>query len=251
MRSALPSLALLAGGLAKRMRPLTESVPKSLLEVDGEPFLAHQLRLLAEQGVKDIVVCCGHLGEQIESFAGDGSRFGCRVRYSYDGDALLGTGGALRRALPLLGESFFVMYGDSYLLADPARAWKAFLAFRQPALMTVFKNDDRLDASNIEMRDGRILIYDKRWRTPGMRYIDYGLSLMQASVLKSWADREPFDLATVMAGVAADGKLAAHEVHGRFYEIGSPEGFRATEEMLRALRKSRESELLSVAGWER
>src|SRR5580698_9728890 len=129
MRSALPSLALLAGGLAKRMRPLTESVPKSLLEVDGEPFLAHQLRLLAEQGVKDIVVCCGHLGEQIESFAGDGSRFGCRVRYSYDGDALLGTGGALRRALPLLGESFFVMYGDSYLLADPARAWKAFLAF--------------------------------------------------------------------------------------------------------------------------
>ena len=115
MRSALPSLALLAGGLATRMRPLMKNVPKSLLPVDGEPFLAHQLRLLAEQGVNDIVICCGHLGKQIEAFAGDGSQFGCHVRYSCDGDVLLGTGGALRRALPLLGESFFVMYGDSYL----------------------------------------------------------------------------------------------------------------------------------------
>lgn len=251
MHNALPSLALLAGGLATRMRPLTESVPKSLLEVDGEPFLAHQLRLLSEQGIKDIVICCGHMGEQIESFAGDGSRFGCRIRYSYDGDALLGTGGALRRALPLLGESFFVMYGDSYLLADPARAWKAFLTSRQPALMTVFKNDDRLDASNVEMRDRRILVYDKRRRTIGMRHVDYGLSVMEAVVLKAWPDCQRFDLAAVMAGLAADGKLAAHEVHGRFYEIGSPEGFGATEEMLRALRKSLESELLSMAGCER
>src|SRR5277367_256904 len=175
MPSELPPLALLAGGLARRMRPLTEYIPKSLLRIDGEPFLAHQLKLLVEQGNKDIVICCGHLGEQIEAFAGNGSRFGCRLRYSYDGDALLGTGGALRRARPLLGESFFVMYGDSYLLADPARAWKAFVASRQPGLMTVFKNDDLLDASNIEMQDGRILVYDKGRRTSGMCYIDYGL----------------------------------------------------------------------------
>jgi len=128
MPSGLPPLALLAGGLATRMYPLTECVPKSLLSVDGEPFLAHQLRLLVERGIGEIVLCCGHLGEQIEAFAGDGSRFGCRIRYSYDGDALLGTGGALRRALPLLGERFFVMYGDSYLLADLASVWKTFLA---------------------------------------------------------------------------------------------------------------------------
>jgi NDP-sugar pyrophosphorylase family protein len=244
-------LALLAGGLATRMRPLTESAPKSLLMIDGEPFLAHQLRLLAGQGIKDIVLCCGHLGEQIEAFAGGGSRFGCRIRYSYDGDVLLGTGGALRRALPLLGESFFVMYGDSYLLADPVRAWKAFRASGQPALMTVFRNNGQWDASNVEMRDGRIACYDKRRRMPEMRYIDYGLSLLRADALEAWPDREPFDLAMVMAGLAAQGKLAAHEVHGRFYEIGSPEGFRATEQMLQALRRSRESELLSVAGYER
>ncbi len=250
MRSELPPLAILAGGLARRMRPLTEDVPKSLLKVDGEPFLAHQLRLLVEQGVRDIVICCGHLGEQIEAFAGNGSMFGCGVRYSYDGDALLGTGGALRRALPLLGESFFVMYGDSYLLADPVRAWKAFLTSRQPALMTVLRNDGLWDASNVEMRDGKVVCYDKLRRGPEVRFIDYGLSVIRASALEAWPDGEPFDLAAVMAGLAAEGKLAAHEVHGRFYEIGSPEGFQDTERMLRALRKSRESELLSMAGCE-
>jgi len=241
-------MALLAGGLATRMRPLTDAVPKSLLSIDGEPFLGHQLRLLAGQGVRDIVLCCGHLGEQIEDFAGDGSRFGCRVRYSYDGDSLLGTGGALRRALPLLGENFFVMYGDSYLLADPARAWKAFLASGEPALMAVIRNDGKWDKSNVEMQDGRILRYEKRDSAQGMRYIDYGLSLMRASVLKAWPEGRAFDLAAVLGDLAAAGKLAAHEVHVRFYEIGSLAGLRATEQMLRALRRARESEMLSMAG---
>ena len=248
MRSALPTLALLAGGLATRMRPLTESVPKSLLSVDGEPFLAHQLWLLVEQGIKDVVICCGHLGEQIETFAGDGSRFGCRIRYSYDGDTLLGTGGTLRRALALLGGSFFVMYGDSYLLADPMRAWKAFLACGKPALMTVLRNDDQWEASNVVMRNGIVISYDKHRRSPEMRYIDYGFSVIQASVLAGWPDGERFDLADVMTGLTVEGKLAAHEVHGRFYEIGSPEGFNATEKMLRSLRKSMESELLEPVG---
>ena len=250
MRSTMPSLALLAGGLATRMRPLTESVPKSLLRVSGEPFLAHQLRLLVEQGISNIVICCGYLGKQIEDFAGDGSRFGCIIRYSYDGDTLLGTGGALRGALPLLSASFFVMYGDSYLLANPMRAWRAFLVSGQTALMTVVKNDSKWDASNVEMQDGKILFYDKHNSTPRMRYIDYGLSLIEADVLRSWPDHEPFDFAAVMTDLAANGKLAAHEVHSRFYEIGSPEGFKATEQMLEGFRKSRESELLSLAGCE-
>jgi NDP-sugar pyrophosphorylase family protein len=226
-------------------------VPKSLLRIDGEPFLAHQLRLLVEQGISEIVVCCGHLGEQIEAFAGNGSQFGCHIQYSYDGDALLGTGGALQGALPLLGQSFFVMYGDSYLLADPARAWRSFQACGQPALMTIFRNDGQWGASNVEIRNGRIARYDKVNHGPGMRHIDYGLSLMDASVLESLPDCKAFDLADVMARLAAAGKLAAHEVHGRFYEIGSPEGFCETEHMLGAFRRSKESELLALAGYER
>lgn len=251
MHSDLPAMAVLAGGLAMRLRPLTEIVPKSLLSVDGEPFLAHQLRLLAEQRIYDVVICCGHLGEQIEAFAGDGSQFGCRVRYSHDGDKLLGTGGALRRALPLLGKNFFVMYGDSYLMADPARAWRTFLSSGQPALMSVFKNDGQWDASNVEMSDGQILRYGKRTNTAGMRHIDYGLSVLRASVLESNQDGEAFDLAAMLEDLAAAGQLAAHEVHGRFYEIGSHEGLRMTEHMLAGLRSSKKSELLATTGSER
>ncbi|QNI32695.1 NTP transferase domain-containing protein [Alloacidobacterium dinghuense] len=251
MHSDLPPLAILAGGLATRMRPATNDVPKSMLKISGEPFVAHQLRLLVGQGIEDIVICCGHFGDQIEAFAGDGARFGCHIRYSYDGNSLLGTGGALRRAVPLLGDSFFVMYGDSYLLANPVRAWRAFLLSGRPALMTVVRSDRQWDASNVEAVDGEILFYDKHSRTPRMRHVDYGLSLMRSSVLAPWPDDERFDLADVMRDLATNRRLAAHEVHTRFYEIGSPEGFRATEQMLEALRKSRESELLSLAGCER
>lgn len=248
LHSGLPPLALLAGGLATRLRPLTETVPKSLVLVDGEPFLAHQLRLLAEQGIRDIVICCGHLGDQIESFAGNGSRFGCRISYSQDGEKLLGTGGALRRALPLLGESFFVMYGDSYLIADPSHAWRAFLSEGKPALMTVFRNDGQWDASNVEMQDNAVLRYDKCVRTAVMGYIDYGLSLVSASVLEKWPDGEAFDLSTVFTGLAEAGQLAAHEVHTRFYEIGSPDGLRMTEDLIAGLRIAKPRELAAAGG---
>jgi MurNAc alpha-1-phosphate uridylyltransferase len=133
----MPPLALLAGGLATRLRPVTETIPKSMVQVAGEPFICHQLRVLAREGVSDLVICTGYLGGQIESFVGDGSRFACHVRYSADGDKPLGTGGALRRALPLLGEHFLVMYGDSYLVTPIRPVYEAFRRSRMPALMTV------------------------------------------------------------------------------------------------------------------
>lgn len=234
MRDWLPVLALLAGGLATRLGLLTAATPKSLVMVDGESFLAHQLRLLVSQGLSEIVICCGHFGEQIEDFAGDGSRFGCSIRYSYDGNPLLGTGGALRRALPLLGERFLVMYGDSYLTASYARIWNEFLVSKKPALMSVLNNEDRWDKSNVELSAGRILRYGKRQRTAAMRHIDYGLSALHASVLQGEADT--FDLACVFERLAMEGQLAACEVQERFYEIGSLEGLRETEQKLKQLR---------------
>lgn len=244
MPSELPPLALLAGGMATRMYPLTESMPKSLLPIDGEPFLAHQLRLLVTQGIRDIIICCGHLGKQIAAFAGDGSKFGCHICYSYDGETLLGTGGALRHALPLLGQSFFVMYGDSYLSLEPEQIWKTFLTSGMPALTTVFRNNSQWETSNIEMHGGQIVCYDKRAPYPAMQYIDYGLSLMRPEALVSWPAETPFDLASVLTELAANGKLAAYEVFARFYEIGSPDGYQQTERMLagrRQLQKSTES----------
>jgi NDP-sugar pyrophosphorylase family protein len=224
--------AILAGGLATRLRPLTERIPKALVEVAGEPFLAHQLRLLAARGVDRVVLCLGYLGEMVRDYAGDGARFGLRVDYSFDGHAPLGTAGAIRKALPLLGERFFVLYGDSYLPCDYAAVEKAFEESAKPALMTVFRNEGRWDASNVEFAGGRILAYDKRHRTERMRHIDYGLGAFRAEVFRNLPEG-PADLADLYADLLARGELAGYESPERFYEAGSFNGIAELEEYLR------------------
>ena len=164
--------ANLCGGLATRLRPVTEDVPKSMISIAGRPFVAHQLDLLRSRGVAQVVLCTGHLGDQIRAYVGDGSRFDLDVLYSPDGDQPLGTAGAIRKALPLLGESFFVLYGDSYLPCDMRAVAGAFHAARLPALMTVYKNSGKYDSSNVVLRDGRVSCYDKESRSPEMCYID-------------------------------------------------------------------------------
>jgi NDP-sugar pyrophosphorylase family protein len=230
----LPSLALLAGGLATRMHPITATIPKSLIEIEGEPFIAHQLRLLSRESVADIVICVGYLGEQIEAYVGDGHRFGCNVRYSYDGDFLLGTGGALRKSLPLLGDQFFVMYGDSYLEIRFRAVYDAFKEAKRPALMTVHRNAGRWDTSNIEFANGVLLKHDKKNRTPTMQYIDYGLSVCTASVLAEQPENKAFDLADLYGNLVDRNLVAGYEVRERFYEIGSPAGLAETSAFLKA-----------------
>lgn len=225
-------VAILAGGLATRLRPITEKIPKALVPVAGQPFLTHQLNLLRSRGVRRAVLCLGYLGQMIEREYGNGAAFDMDLAYSYDGDRLLGTGGALRCALPLLGEQFFVLYGDSYLPVDFAAVARAFATSGKPALMTVFKNDDRWDTSNVIFEGGAIRVYDKKNHLPEMRYIDYGLSVMRAKVLERWPEEQQFDLADVYHALAAEEKLAGHEVLQRFYEIGSPAGLAELEQFL-------------------
>jgi NDP-sugar pyrophosphorylase family protein len=213
--------AILAGGLGTRLDPITRTIPKALVEIRGEPFLAHQLRLLRARGIRRVVLCVGYLGEAIREFAGDGG-FGLEIAYSYDGPKLLGAAGALRQALPLLGEAFFVVYGDSYLPCDYAAVEQAFLSSGKPALMTVYRNEDRWDRSNVEFAGGRIVRYDKSRRTPEMRHIDYGLGVFHRRAFEG----PETDLAAVYAALAAAGELAAFEVSERFYEAGSFEGIR-------------------------
>src|SRR5205823_1192201 len=159
-----------------RLRPLTETVPKSLIEVAGEPFLWHQLRLLQAQGVERAVLCLGHLGEMVRESVGD-RRFGVEIEYSFDGAKPLGTAGALKQALPLLGDRFFILYGDSYLPCDWAAVQQTFWATGRQGLMTVCRNDNQWDTSNVEFAGGEIVAYDKKLRTPRMRHIDYGLGM--------------------------------------------------------------------------
>ena len=222
-------VAILAGGLATRLHPVTRKIPKALIEVAGKPFICRQLDHLSRQGIVKVVICVGYLGEQIEKAVGNGRTFGLTVQYSHDGPTLLGTGGALKRALPLLGERFFALYGDSYLPCDFHAVQRAFLESGKPALMAVLRNEDRWDKSNVLMRDGRMVEYNKRFPRPEMAHIDYGLGILSAAVLETYSENRAFDLADVYHELSLAGRLAGFEVSERFYEIGSPQGLKEAE----------------------
>lgn len=223
---------ILAGGLATRLRPITEKIPKALVEVGGQPFIAHQLNLLNSHGIRSVVISAWYKGEMINDFVGDGSRFGMNVQYVFDGDKPLGTGGAIRRALPLLDGPFFVLYGDSYLPCDYADIQLHFDSHKQPGLMTVYRNEGKWDTSNVEMANGQIFCYDKKTRTPRMEFIDYGLGLFQPEVFASLLEGQSADLAKIYQRLVADHSLLAYEVKQRFYEIGSFEGLRELDGLL-------------------
>ncbi len=232
MSESLYPIAILAGGLATRLRPATDTIPKALLDVNGTPFIGHQLRLFRSRGISRVVVCAGHLGEAIREYVGDGSGFGLAVTYSFDGQTLLGTGGAIKNALALLGPSFFVVYGDSYLPCDYRAAQEAFERSGRLALMTVYRNDGRWDRSNVQLEEGRLVAYDKRRQTAAMRHIDYGLGVFRRTAFDAVSEGQPYDLATLYQDLLARGELAAHEVAERFYEIGSFEGLAETRRLL-------------------
>ena len=215
-------VALLAGGMATRLRPITETIPKAMVEVAGRPFIDHQLDLLRANGMRRVVMCLGYRGQQLERHVGDGSSRGMEIKYAYDGETLMGTGGAIRRALPLLGDTFWVMYGDSYMDIDYRAVLEHFSRSGADALMTVLRNGNRWDKSNVVFRDGKLLRYDKRVQTPDMDYIDYGVAVLRRSAAERIPTDRPFDLAELYTSLVGDGRMTGYEVANRFYEIGTP-----------------------------
>jgi N-acetyl-alpha-D-muramate 1-phosphate uridylyltransferase len=221
-------VAILAGGMATRLRPLTNRIPKVLLDVAGKPFAVRQIELLRQHGFKEIVFCLGYLGEQVRASLGDGSHWGVKLNYVFDGADPLGTGGALRKALPWLGEAFVVLYGDSYLDCDYEAVVHAFEVSGKQGLMTVFRNAGQWDRSNVLFQQGNIRRYDKRLFSPDMQHIDYGLGVLRSSVLKAYPTDKSLDLAKVYQDLLTRNELAGFEVEQRFYEIGSPAGLEET-----------------------
>lgn len=230
----LPPIAILAGGLATRLRPLTDTKPKSLIPVNGRPFIEHQLEALRAGGFRRAVICAGFLGDWIADCIQDGHRFGLDVRYSFDGPVLLGTGGAICKALPLLGSEFFVIYGDSYLCCDHKAVFDSFRRSNKMALMTVFQNDGQWDRSNVEFSKGEIRDYSKQRQTKRMRHIDYGLGVFRDIAFHGWSEGMRLDLAPIYEHLLATGQLTAFEATSRFYEIGS---FQGIEDLSRHLRR--------------
>ena len=167
-------MVIFCGGLATRLGEVAKDTPKSMILIEGRPFLEHQINFLKLSGVTDIVLCVNHLAEKIEDYFEDGERFGVNLRYSYDGDTPLGPIGALKKAEPLLDNIFFMMYGDSYVFVDFQRVYSFFLNKESLALMTVYKNNDNIDASNLVVKDGLITRVGKEPKTSDLEYIDYG-----------------------------------------------------------------------------
>ena len=232
MVAAPPPICILAGGLGARLGARVREVPKPLLEVAGQPFLLHQLRLLAQHGVREAVLCVGYLGEQFETLIGR-SQFGISIAYSYDGPELAGTLGAIRGAQPLLGERFLVLYGDTYLKLDYGAAAAAWERSRLRAMMTVLRNDGQWDTSNVVFANDRVLEYDKRAPTPQMHWIDYGLGGLTVAAIECVPAVER-DLAALYAELSRRGELFGFEATERFHEIGSPQALAETDAFLRA-----------------
>ena len=228
----MPPLLVLAGGLASRMKTLTEKTPKSMLLVAGEPFISHQLRLFARQGFRQVILCVGFLWEQIAAYVEDGSVYGLSVHYSVDGKILLGPGGAVKKAAANLDGDLAYVYGDSYLDIDYPDIYRAFRISGRQGLMTVYRNENKFDSSNVLVIDNEIVIYDKKNSTPQMRHIDYGLGFLKADVLQKYPSYTNFDLAEIYGDLVQRKQLAAFEVHQRFYEIGSISGLAETERFL-------------------
>jgi NDP-sugar pyrophosphorylase family protein len=229
--SDLPTICILAGGRGTRLGPRVTDVPKPLLEVGGEPFLFHQLRLLARHGARRIVLCVGYLGERIEERIGS-RRFGLDIEYSFDAPGLDGTLGAIRRARHLLGDRFLILYGDTYLRLDYRAAAHEWRRSGCLGLLVVLRNNGQWDQSNTVYADCRVIAHDKSMPTSAMRWIDYGLGGLDAGALERVSASER-DLSSLYKRLAELGELCGYETRERFYEIGRPESFAETDAFLR------------------
>ena len=224
---------ILVGGLATRLRPVTERVPKSMIKICGKPFLEYQIELLKDNGVLDIVLCLGYLGFKIREYFEDGKRFGVEIKYSEDGGKLLGIAGALKKTEKYLQEQFFLLYGDSYLPYDYQEIKKYFDNLSQLAMMVVYKNENRFDRSNVVVEDGKVKVYDKKNQTKEMVYIDSGLSILRKEVLKMIPENTFFDLEKVYQKLIEKEQIGAYETKQRFFEIGSFEGLKEFENLIK------------------
>ena len=225
-------VAILTGGLATRLGDLTRNQPKSMLKIRERTFLEYQLELLKRAEIKDIVLCIGHMGEQIERHFGNGRNYGVNIEYSLE-DELLGTAGALKKAEALLNEVFFTMYGDSYLFLDFPAAMRYFQSQNKLALMTVYKNYDQYASSNTVVEGNLVKKFSKKERTEGMVYIEYGANIFNKEALNMIPENQFYSLDDLFSRLGETGELLAFEVKERFYEIGSPQGVKEFEDYIK------------------
>ena len=229
-------IVILAGGLGTRLHPLTKTIPKSMVKINGIPFIEYQLKLLAKQACEEVILCVSYKSEVIQDFVGDGSRYGLLIKYSHDGSDQLGTGGAIIKALPLLGDNFIVLYGDSFLPTSLKTIAEAHLQGSKSATMAVFRNNNNYDASNVLFSNGNLKFYSKTKPNQLYTHIDYGITVFKKCIFKRYITEQSLDLADVCSELSAISDLAGFEVFERFYEVGSPSGIEDFSDFVRSIK---------------
>lgn len=228
-------IVILAGGKATRLYPLTKNIPKNMIEILGKPFLSYQLDLLKINKIKNIVLCLGTFSNQIIDYFGDGKRYEISIKYSVEEpDKLLGTAGALKKAEKILDDEFFVMYGDSYLPINFEIIFQEFKKSGKSALMTVYRNNNQFDKSNVDINDNIVVVYDKSDNSHNLKYIDYGLLVLKKSVLNIIPSNEFINLDYLICNLIEKKELASLEVSQRFYEIGTISGVNDFENYIKS-----------------
>ena len=223
-------IVILAGGKATRMYPMSKTIPKSMIEINGKPFLEHQIDLLKKNQITQIVLCVGNLSKKIIDYFGDGKKFGVSIKYSIEeDDNLFGTGGALKNAQSLLNDEFFVMYGDSYLPINFRNIDNYFQKSKKIGLMTVYKNENKFDKSNISTQGDIVSAYDKTGKNQDLKFIDYGLLVFKKKILDFIPSNQQVDLEIPLKQLIKEKSLGFFEVKERFYEIGSLSGIKDFE----------------------
>lgn len=229
-------VVILAGGKATRLYPLTRTIPKSMIEICGRPFFEYQIKLLLKNNIKNIVMCVGTFYRQIVDFFGDGQKLGVSIQYSIeDPEKLLGTAGALKNAEKYLDDVFFVMYGDSYLPINFTKVYEKFKNNKKLGLMTIYKNNNKFDKSNVSKLGDLVTVYDKTGKENNLEYIDYGLLILKKEALQMIPSNEFVDLGVLMQKLIEKRELISYEVHDRFYEIGSVSGIKDFETYVKSI----------------
>jgi N-acetyl-alpha-D-muramate 1-phosphate uridylyltransferase len=224
-------VAILAGGLATRLGDITKKIPKSLVNVAGNPILFYQLELLRAEGIRKVVLCIGHLGEMIQQSFGSVWN-DIQLEYSFDGEMLLGTGGSIKNAIPKLGDEFFILNGDTYLPVNYSEILRMFNSCQRSGLVTVYKSDPTFNLNNIIFKNGEVIVYDKYLKSPEMEYVDSGLCLFKSSVFEKYPSNYKFDLSKVFSDLLEEKELFGYQIYQKFYDMGSPRGLSELESLL-------------------
>jgi len=219
----LKQIVIIAGGLATRLQPITETIPKSMVLLKGKPFFEYQIELCKKNGVREIIFCGGHLWEQVNNYFGNGEKFGVKIIYSIENEKL-DTGGAVKNAFEHLDDEFFVMYGDSYLTLDWQKAYKFLKKSGAKGLMTTYENNWHPEPSNVLVGGGGyIKEYNKEKPGKEMRFIEYGINIFPKDIIKKIPGKS-FPISRYFDFLIKRGQLVSYPSKDRFFEVGCFEG---------------------------